>query len=58
MNDREKLAGILFNSPNLSTTYNSYGRPCVRALNAMCREKRITIDYEKRNYEEVWDGRG
>ena len=25
---------------------NSYGRPCVRALNAMCREKNITIDYE------------
>lgn len=36
---------------------NTYGRPCVRALNDMCREKRITIDYTKRNYEEIWDGR-
>ena len=36
---------------------NSYGRPCVRALNAMCREKRISIDYSKRNYEDIWDGR-
>ena len=36
---------------------NTYGRPCVRALNAMCREKRISIDYSKPNYEEIWDGR-
>ena len=36
---------------------NSYGRPCVRALNEMCRYRRITIDYGKRNYEDVWDGR-
>lgn len=35
---------------------NTYGRPCVRALNAMCREKRIAIDYSKRNYADVWDG--
>ena len=35
---------------------NTYGRPCVRALNEMCREKGITIDYEKKTYEEVWDG--
>lgn len=33
---------------------NTYGRPCVRALNAMCRDRRITIDYTKRNYEEIW----
>lgn len=33
---------------------NSYGRPCVRALNEMCRVKRITIDYSNKNYEEVW----
>lgn len=33
---------------------NTYGRPCVRALNAMCRDKRIAIDYTKRNYEEIW----
>lgn len=35
---------------------NSYGRPCVRALNEMCRYRRITIDYGKRNYEDIWDG--
>lgn len=35
---------------------NSYGRPCVRALNEMCRTKGITIDYEKRNYEDIWCG--
>lgn len=36
-------------------TDNGYGRPCVRALNAMCREEKITIDYTKRNFEEIWD---
>lgn len=35
-------------------TDNDYGRPCVRALNAMCRDKKITIDYSKRNFEEIW----
>jgi hypothetical protein len=33
---------------------NSYGRPCVRALNALCRDKHITIDYQDRNFEEVF----
>lgn len=37
-------------------TDNSYGRPCVRALNAMCREKRIKIDYSKRDFEKIWRG--
>ena len=36
---------------------NAIGRPCVRALNAMCRDSLITIDYSKRNYEDIWDGR-
>lgn len=36
---------------------NSYGRPCVRALNAMLREQQTTIDYSKRNFEDVWRGR-
>lgn len=35
---------------------NSYGRPCVRALNDMCRRHRITIDYEKTSYENAWEG--
>ena len=35
---------------------NSYGRPCVRALNEMCREKGIAIDYDNRNYEDIWHG--
>lgn len=33
---------------------NSHGRPCVRALNAMCRDTGITIDYNNRNFEEIW----
>ena len=35
---------------------NSYGRPCVRALNEMFREKGIAIDYDNRNYEDIWSG--
>jgi len=34
---------------------NDYGRPCVRALNKMCREKGIALDYSKQNFEEIWD---
>ena len=37
-------------------TDNSYGRPCVRALNAMCREKRIQIDYTDYDFKKVWRG--
>ena len=33
---------------------NSYGKPCVRALNAMCREKRIKIDYSDYDFKKVW----
>ena len=36
---------------------NTFGRPCVRALNEMCRRKKITIDYAKTSYEEAWWGR-
>jgi len=35
---------------------NSYGRPCVRALNEMCREKHIAIDYKNKNFENIWNG--
>lgn len=35
---------------------NSYGRPCVRALNAMCREKGLLINYSNMNFEAVWSG--
>jgi hypothetical protein len=35
---------------------NTYGRPCVRALNEMCREKHIVIDYSKREFEKIWEG--
>ena len=35
---------------------NHIGRPCVRALNAMCRDLWIYIDYSKRNYEDIWNG--
>lgn len=34
---------------------NDYGRPCVRALNAMCRDKHIQIDYTNRDFEKIWD---
>lgn len=34
---------------------NAYGRPCVRALNAMCRDKHIQIDYTNRDFEKIWD---
>ena len=33
---------------------NSYGRPCVRALNTMCREKKIVIDYTDYDFKKVW----
>ena len=36
---------------------NSKGRPCVRALNEMLRERRIVLDYDKATFEEVWDGK-
>lgn len=36
---------------------NSKGRPCVRTLNKMLRERRIVLDYEKATFEEVWDGK-
>lgn len=35
---------------------NSYGRPCVRALNAWCRAKGKRIDYTERDFEKVWRG--
>ncbi|MBQ2649426.1 hypothetical protein IJI17_02155 [Candidatus Saccharibacteria bacterium] len=35
---------------------NSFGRPCVRALNAMCREKGKTIDYTQFDFVAVWLG--
>ena len=34
---------------------NTYGRPCVRALNKMCREKRLKIDYTDRDFERLWN---
>lgn len=33
---------------------NSFGRPCVRALNKMCREKRIQINYTDYDFTKVW----
>lgn len=35
---------------------NVLGNACVRALNQMCREKDIQIDYSKRNFENIWNG--
>lgn len=36
---------------------NSYGRPCVRALGAMCREKYIHIDFDDYDFTKVWYGK-
>lgn len=36
---------------------NTYGRPCVRALNAMCRAEGIKIDYTNKNYQAIWEGK-
>lgn len=33
---------------------NSYGRPCVRALNTMLREKKLQVDYTDYDFEKVW----
>ena len=33
---------------------NDYGRPCVRALNAMCRERKIKLDYLNYDFKKVW----
>ena len=35
---------------------NTYGRPCVRGLNELCRIEHIDIDYKRRNFEDVWCG--
>ena len=35
---------------------NSYGRPCVRALNAMLRETGEHVDYTDYDFEKVWEG--
>lgn len=35
-------------------TDNSYGRPCVRALNAMRREKKMQVDYSDFDFEKIW----
>lgn len=40
-------------------TDNHYGRPCVRALNSMCREKHLFIDYNDKsveNFQKWFDG--
>lgn len=34
----------------------STGSPCVRALNQMLKETKKTIDYDKRNFEYIWNG--
>ena len=35
---------------------NDKGRPCVRALNEMCRDRNIKIDYENVSCSDVWGG--
>ena len=35
---------------------NTYGRPCVRALNEYLHFAKIKIDYEKLSFEDAWNG--
>lgn len=35
---------------------NTHGRPCVRALNMMLREKQLSIDYSNADFLQVWNG--
>ena len=35
---------------------NTKGRPCVRALNEMCRVEKRKIDYSKREFNLIWGG--
>lgn len=37
---------------------NSFGRPCVRAFNEMCRELRISPDYSDFDFTYWWHWRG
>ena len=34
---------------------NCYGRPCVRALNAMLRDLSVALDYTDRDFERIWN---
>lgn len=36
---------------------NTFGKPCVRALNALLKEKNITIDYNNADFNDVWNGK-
>ena len=36
---------------------NAYGRPCVRALNSMLRDKGERLDYSIRDYDAIWYGK-
>lgn len=35
---------------------NGFGRPCVRALNAMLSAEHKVIDYSRRDFEKIWHG--
>lgn len=35
---------------------NTYGHPCVRALNAMIKEKQLKIDYSNADFFNIWSG--
>lgn len=36
---------------------NTFGKPCVRALNALLKEKNVTIDYNNADFNDVWNGK-
>lgn len=35
----------------------SSGRPCVRAFNLMLKETGKSVDYNNRDFEDIWDGK-
>lgn len=53
-NDLESYGACGYGSMCDWCSDNSKGRPCVRALNKMLREKHITIDYADYDFGKVW----
>lgn len=55
MNERDYYGKCGYSNICDYCTDNTKGRPCVRALNEMCRDRNIKLDYTKKDYAEIWD---
>ena len=55
MNERDYYGKCGYSDICDYCTDNTKGRPCVRALNEMCRDRNIKLDYTKKDYAEIWD---